>query len=202
MDFTDYFSIEAILAQEERIPVTFKTDVYHLGHLDPGSLDEDIHSGTRIDLPLWLSRILCTRNIAEMSLPKAYSQKFLSNLKADPISVSLGSVAPYFYELALELANFIPDQNNEVPKLLEILQNAKVLRYKMILDKSQNMRNTDLHEVTRKLTLTEKKLFEAGYTASIQYETWKNRCVAPLSQSLVLGTTRKRKAENLSTVHL
>ena len=31
----DYFDLDTILAEEERIPTTFKTDAFKVGYLDP-----------------------------------------------------------------------------------------------------------------------------------------------------------------------
>jgi len=195
MALSDYFSIEAILCQEEKVPITFKVDVHKLGYLDPGSADEDIHAGSRIEVPLWLARTLCSRNIADISWPKGYTQRFLSNLKADPSVVSLGTVAPFFYDVAMELAKFWPEDDGEAQKLLETLQSAKVARYRYILDKCQNMRNADLHEVTRRLTFAEKKLFDVGYVATTEFEAWKNRRTDQLTKSsILLSNSRKRKA--------
>ena len=40
----EYFSIHAILAEEERIPTTFTTDAFRVGYLDPS--DEEAVSGS------------------------------------------------------------------------------------------------------------------------------------------------------------
>lgn len=39
---SDYYDIDAILAEEEATPVQFRIDACKLGYLDPGSVDDDV----------------------------------------------------------------------------------------------------------------------------------------------------------------
>jgi hypothetical protein len=45
----NYFSLEDILATQERVPVETLDDLAGLGHLDPGADNKDLARGTKSD---------------------------------------------------------------------------------------------------------------------------------------------------------
>ena len=47
----DYYDIEEILYEDERIPCTFSVDAMNLGYLDPSRQEDDIASGTKVRRP-------------------------------------------------------------------------------------------------------------------------------------------------------
>lgn len=70
-----YLDIDAILAEEDRVPATFMYGAYGLGHLDASSASKDIEEQQQIDLPLWLAKPLVAGRLAEVKLPKSFSAK-------------------------------------------------------------------------------------------------------------------------------
>jgi len=52
--YPNYFSLEDILASEERIPVEVKEDLADLGFLDPGADLKELKRGTKLELPQWM----------------------------------------------------------------------------------------------------------------------------------------------------
>ncbi|PIL36702.1 hypothetical protein GSI_00391 [Ganoderma sinense ZZ0214-1] len=53
----DYYSIESILAENQKIQCTFKVDVPDMGHLDGGKVG-DIKALSKVQIPLWMAYIL------------------------------------------------------------------------------------------------------------------------------------------------
>jgi len=182
-----YYDIDTILAEEERIPTRFRYDAHQLGYLDPGSVEEDITKDTKVELPLFLAKMLSKKQLVVLSVPKCYEAKFRSNMNADASVMDLHRY-PYYYDVGQDLSLLLKEAD-----LHGILQKAFAQRYKMILDKSQNMRNADTTEFTTRLTTNENKLFEAGYLSSIEYEKWKNRKNSKITTASVINSNRKRK---------
>ena len=44
----DYYDIDQILQEDERVPCTFNTDAMNLGYLDPGHMDDDLEAGCKV----------------------------------------------------------------------------------------------------------------------------------------------------------
>jgi len=187
----DYYDVDCILADEERVPTTFRETAFQLGYLDPGSTDDDILRDTKVDLPLWLARTLAGKQLVKLTLPKCYEPRFRNSLNADPCVVDLHRFQ-YYYDTGLKLASYLQDED-----LKNLLERTFLARYKMILQKSLHMRDADVTEFTTQLTVVELKLFQAGYISSIEYESWKNRKGKKIATASVLtNSTRKRKRNN------
>ncbi|KAF8559017.1 hypothetical protein OG21DRAFT_1594896 [Imleria badia] len=87
----DYFSIDAILAENQKIQCTFKIDVPGMGHLGGGS-DKDIKALTKVPLPMWLAYIFLYSDWADVATPVAFGTRVRNALKAEPRSVKLSSL--------------------------------------------------------------------------------------------------------------
>ena len=53
----DYYSIDSILAENQKIQCTFKVDIPDMGHLDGGT-ERDIKALSKIQIPMWMAYIL------------------------------------------------------------------------------------------------------------------------------------------------
>ena len=53
----DYYDIEAILAENQKIQCTFKVDIPDMGHLDGGT-ERDIKALNKVQVPMWMVYIL------------------------------------------------------------------------------------------------------------------------------------------------
>ncbi|KAF9246935.1 hypothetical protein BU15DRAFT_84527 [Melanogaster broomeanus] len=71
----DYFSIDGILAENQKIQCTFKVDIPDMGYLGGGS---DRDASTKVPIPIWLAYIVL------------YSVR--NALKAEPRSVKLSAL--------------------------------------------------------------------------------------------------------------
>jgi hypothetical protein len=148
-----------------------------------------LKAGAKVELPFWLTKVLLSKKLVSISLPKNYSQKYLSTLKADPVTISLPS---HFYELGLEFANIL--QNEE---LKETLVGIFSERYRKILDQSHNRKHADITQFVSKLTNMEKNLFYFGLHATEKFRDWKNKKLSKLSSSDLCSPAKKRKFDEV-----
>ena len=119
----DYWSMEDILAGQERIPCKIEQTLYRLGFLSTHSGEEHLVPGTKMEVPLWLARSLCTRRrqVISVSLPKSYREGMRVALSADANVVNLYRNGPYYYAVGISLLNFdLPERGDLAKCLLEV----------------------------------------------------------------------------------
>ncbi|KAL5530198.1 PSF3 [Sanghuangporus sanghuang] len=134
----DYYSIDAILAQNQKVQCTFKTDVPDLGYLDGGS-DRDIKALSKLQLPFWLTPMLLMSDFADCTVPQAFNQRVRNALNADPKSVKLsglvGSGGPW-YAFGKMIAGMLDEE--QAQEISEILSNTFKQRLVDIMDQAQH----------------------------------------------------------------
>ncbi|OCH93561.1 GINS complex, Psf3 component [Obba rivulosa] len=87
----DYYSIESILAENQKIQCTFKIDVPDMGHLDGGN-ERDIKALSKVQVPLWMAYILIYSDYADFTIPPPFSARVRSALNAEARSVRLSNL--------------------------------------------------------------------------------------------------------------
>ncbi|KIJ70263.1 hypothetical protein HYDPIDRAFT_104950 [Hydnomerulius pinastri MD-312] len=87
----DYFSIDAILAENQKIQCTFKVDIPDMGHLGGGS-DRDIKALSKVPIPIWLAYIVLYSDWADFTIPSPFGPRVRNALKAEPRSVKLSAL--------------------------------------------------------------------------------------------------------------
>ncbi|XP_071446509.1 DNA replication complex GINS protein PSF3 [Hetaerina americana] len=177
--YPHYFSIDDIMATQERLPCKFEIDVRRLGFLDPSSDSEDIASGTTLELPYWLARSLCNRSqsVISVNIPRIYKEAYREILKADASVVDLHRLSVYFYEFGSYLSGFNHRDSAEIGSLL--LQTFKD-RFRLIMDWSQNssgdMSQRSTGELgldpTSRLDSLERGLLHSGRASWMALESW------------------------------
>merc|ERR1711981_1461902 len=83
---SNYYDLDAILAEEERVAAEFSIDAHGLGYLDPArdaTVEPDIRTGSKLDLPYWMIPPLNQRNWVEFQFPKFFGKHFRESLHAD-----------------------------------------------------------------------------------------------------------------------
>ena len=105
--FEDYFSIADVLSSQQRVPCVFELPVYRMGFLNPSSDGEHLQVGTKMELPLWLAKVLSARRrqVVSVELPKVYHEAQREILGADPNAVDLCKLAPHYYSFGTKLLN-------------------------------------------------------------------------------------------------
>ena len=102
-----YFDLDDILSEEQRVPTTFLVPAAQLGHFMPGSevrQIDDLPKDTRLELPLWLSKNLVSKNMVRVDTPIFYGSRSRSRLKADAWSINIRDKCPYYYHVGKVLS--------------------------------------------------------------------------------------------------
>ena len=190
----DFFSIDDILTCHQRVPCQFELPVYRLGFLNPNSNDEHLQVGTKLEIPLWLARMLCSRRrqIVSVGLPKAYREAQRDILSADANVVDLYKLGPYYYSMGVKLLRFEHLERADLSKsLLETFLN----RFRWIMDSSQNAFQSDTTSLMSKLDEKERELFRTGQRAVQDMERWERGESHKIMSSSVVQNRRKRRRE-------
>lgn len=203
---SDYFNIDSILSEERRVPTTFSVSAAGLGHFVPGraSSSSTLPPRTRLDLPLWLSCHLRSKNMVTVSLPPAYNRRRRSRLRADAWSVNLRDACPYFYRVGRLLSKvglyhlrlryivasltFDYDARAQMKSdrdLSRLLRGVRARRQRLILDRSQNSLDEDTTLFEHNLCETELCAFRAGVASSTSFYRWKSGSSGVLRASRV-----------------
>ncbi|KAH9483042.1 DNA replication complex GINS protein PSF3 [Psilocybe cubensis] len=90
MDF-DYFSIEAILAENQKIQCTFKQEIPNMGHLGGGT-ERDIAVSSKMQIPIWLAYTIIYSDWADFNIPAPFNSRVRNALKAEACSVRLSNL--------------------------------------------------------------------------------------------------------------
>jgi len=134
----DYWSIDSIFTQSQKLDCTFLTNVPNLGHLDGGD-EQDIVSQTKMQLPYWLAAPLLVNGHAELRIPQAFSLRVRKALNADPNSVKLSQLVgtgSSWYSFGLQISNLLEDkQSYELTEVLEKTFRARMIE---IVDQAQH----------------------------------------------------------------
>ncbi len=192
----NYFSIDDILASQQRVPVQFELPVYRLGFLNPSSTNEHLEAGLKMELPFWLAKVLGSkkRQIVNVELPRSYKENQRDILSADAKVVDLYKLGPYYYTLGMKILCFEHLERRDLSKsLLETFLN----RFRSIMDNSQNAFQTDTYLLTSKLDETERTLFYSGQKATERFEDWEKGVSHRITSSLILQTNRNRKRKRV-----
>ncbi|KFM61684.1 DNA replication complex GINS protein PSF3, partial [Stegodyphus mimosarum] len=167
-----YFSIDDILATNERIPCRFEVPVHKLGFLDPSSGSPDLAQGTKLELPLWMAQALQNRHIIAVEVPRVYREAYREILNADASVVDLHKMGPYFYHFGLYLLRFSHHDSEDICKILnQTFRN----RFRKLMDTSQNSLKEDAATLTSNLDRTEIALFNLGYKSLHDLKSWQCR---------------------------
>ena len=163
--YGSYFSLDEILADEVKFPCKLEVPLYQLGFIDPkngGSANENVQSGTKLELPYWLARDLCnrSRNIVSVDKPLPFKNVFKEIMRADSAAMDLSKHSLYYYGYGLRCSEFstIPDNEDVRDALMECF----IGRFRMLADLSMNSMNSDIGAITSSLDVAEKNLFQHG----------------------------------------
>mmetsp|Transcript_17788 Transcript_17788/g.24598 ORF Transcript_17788/g.24598 Transcript_17788/m.24598 type:complete len:184 (-) Transcript_17788:152-703(-) len=169
---SDYFNINAILAEEEKVGVNFKVGCTGLGRaLDPSCDDDDLKEGAELELPFWLTKELATRGMLQLKNPTYYSQRVKNDLQADPRCVNLAELCPFFYEVGLRILSMTNDR-----RLAEFIRSTFQIRYQQLLIQSLSVQpnTSQMDTVHRVLSKEEIKVFDAGRASKHMLQEWHN----------------------------
>lgn len=121
----DYWSLDDILAGQERLQCRVEQPIYRLGFLGSShGGDEHLMPGAKLDLPAWVPHALRSRRrqILSVKLPRPYRETMRTAIAADARVIDLHRNGPYFYGLGMNVLHFdLP----ETPQVATSLLNVK-----------------------------------------------------------------------------
>ncbi|CCK72627.1 DNA replication protein PSF3 KNAG_0K02640 [Huiozyma naganishii CBS 8797] len=116
-----YFDVDDVLADAVEVPCKFQLEVAQVGFL-AGQPGESVARNSKLELPLWLARILAIVGagdgegdgdgdtpFVELLPPDTFAARVMNAVKADPVALDLHAVSPYFYALAVKWVNLFSD---------------------------------------------------------------------------------------------
>ncbi|KAJ8468232.1 hypothetical protein ONZ51_g9771 [Trametes cubensis] len=134
----DYYSIESILAENQKIQCTFKIDIPEMGHLDGGKAG-DLKALTKAQIPLWMAYIIIFSDYADFTVPPPFSARVRNALNAEPRSVRLSSQVGQgglWYGFGRMIMNLLND--NSAKELSGVLTTTFRARLPEVIDQAQH----------------------------------------------------------------
>ncbi|KAI0787106.1 hypothetical protein BC629DRAFT_1714841 [Irpex lacteus] len=156
----DYYSIDSILAENQKIQCTFKVDIPDMGHLDGGN-ERDIKALSKIQVPMWLAYILIFSGYADFNIPAPFKSVKLSNL------VGQGGL---WYGLGRMIMKLLDDApGNEVSNIL-----VKTFRARLpeVIDQAQHFASINAAGGGAGLDGTERELFALAQESARRTQKW------------------------------
>ncbi|XP_068620048.1 DNA replication complex GINS protein PSF3 [Battus philenor] len=184
---SNYLSISDILVTNEKIPCKFLHDLPKMGFLDPSSTEDDLKTGTNVEIPLWLAESLYSRRppLVSVDLPKIYKEAYREILNADACTVNLHKLGQHFYELGCYIAKY--DIKGEVENTLI---NTFRQRFRMILSASAS---TDSITSLQPLSESERQRTAGAASTEKALSLWLQRGECQLNTANMVASHRKRK---------
>lgn len=114
----DYYDLDDILADAEKIPCRFNITVPGLGYLE-GNPGKAIQKDTKVELAMWLAQVLAISGILEdsetsfvdLSEPDFMNYKVLNAIKTDPVHLDLHSISPNYFKLIEKWSTLFNDKS-------------------------------------------------------------------------------------------
>ncbi|PPQ95487.1 hypothetical protein CVT26_008515 [Gymnopilus dilepis] len=182
MDY-DYFSVEAILAENQKIQCTFKHAIPGMGHLGGGS-ERDIAVLSKMQIPIWLAYTIIYSDWAEFNIPQPFSSRVRNALRADACSVRLSNLVGAggsWYGFGKTIMDILSDeQANEMSQML-----TKAFRERLVdvIDQAQHFAalgqanaggtsGNAAQSFREGLDTTERELFSLAQESAKQIKRW------------------------------
>ncbi|CUM65691.1 uncharacterized protein PRCAT00003339001 [Priceomyces carsonii] len=157
---SDYYDIDDILADSEKIPCRFNMTIPGLGYLEgnPGKL---LAKDTKIEIPMWLAEVLAVSGVLEqsemsfvdLSEPDFVNSRVTNAIKTSPVSVDLHSIMPNYYKLAEKWCALFEDRST-IQIIMEMLRERAFEIYNFANNANKQVNNDfvySLDEFERKL---------------------------------------------------
>ncbi|PFH50543.1 hypothetical protein AMATHDRAFT_80766 [Amanita thiersii Skay4041] len=138
MDLSDYYSIDAILAENQKVQCKFKQKIPDMGHLG-GSTDRDIVQNAKLQVPVWLAYIVLYSDWADLVMPTPFIPRVHNALKAEPRSVRLSTLTGAggsWYMFGKMIMDIV--QGNKAEELASLMTEAFKIRLAETVDQAQH----------------------------------------------------------------
>ncbi|KAL7754044.1 DNA replication protein [Sorochytrium milnesiophthora] len=179
----DYYDVDDILAEQQKLPAVFTTTVPAMGYLEGSTQgDDDIQRGTKMELPLWLVEQLTLQEFVDLSVPRQLSPSVRSAIRASAAHLDLFSLYPYFYRFCERYLSIAHDA-----ELQGLLLKCFKDRLSMLLDHTQTKASDYTSELLRSLDWLERDVLRQGQESAGQVRNWSMRQSSKLKKSLSLS---------------
>ncbi|GAA96061.1 uncharacterized protein L969DRAFT_103216 [Mixia osmundae IAM 14324] len=201
----DYYDLDAILAENQKLPCTFLFEVPNAGYLEGGS-EPHLAKGTTVELPFWIGLKIADPvrfGYVSLEIPKPYTSRVRQALEAASRSVNLRSVggsAGWFYDVGVMLNDTIDDY-----PLRRILYETFRDRLLEVMDQSQHasarheVSDASLSDFIAGMDEWERQLFSAGEASNKAMKAWsESDCTSVKIMSSRRIVTSTRYTEGVS----
>ncbi|PSC75387.1 putative DNA replication complex GINS PSF3 [Micractinium conductrix] len=188
----DYYSVDAIAAEETYVPVRLVHGVTGVGTVIDASSDRaDLQPGARLDMPLWMVPAMAGRNMLQVDLPIFYGNKMRRKMKAGAGCEDLRVRCPHYYSVATRLHAAMQASLTADEEFPTYILNTFRNRYKELLTKAPQVESSlEATQIQGKLSAEESQLFIAAAEAAAAYQRWKG---SGSSRSMARTQSLKRK---------
>ncbi|ODQ65157.1 DNA replication complex GINS protein-like protein psf3 [Nadsonia fulvescens var. elongata DSM 6958] len=171
----NYYDIDDILADGQKVPCNFEITVPGLGYLQ-GHMDGDMKENTKLELPLWMAELLAVSGVTPDSpnsfisllSPPPFGSKVLNALKSDPLNVDLKQQCSVYYLLAERWLSIFGDV-----ELATILMETLKKRASLTYDYAHNSRGAQYEsDFAAKLDEFERKMFKTAHDSAKDLRKW------------------------------
>lgn len=192
----NYYDINDILGEEERVPIVFDTPALDIGYLVEGTQGDDVEMGTKVELPYWLAEHLAAKKCASFETPLYYNLKFRNSIMADTENADLRNFCQVYYHLGMRIAPWLADGNDrDERELADDLVGIMTKRFRSIMDHSQNSQNVDNTDFTNRLSGTELQLYWEGYASAGDFLKWKHSQKQHIGHSWLVDLHGRRRSK-------
>ncbi|KAK6624561.1 hypothetical protein RUM44_011420 [Polyplax serrata] len=186
----NYFSIEDIMATQERVPCKTNITFPRMGFLCPENDEDDLKEGTSINIPIWLAKKLSGRQMKYVSVevPNSFKEKARDVFEADPRIVDLNRLNPHFYEFGLIFTR-LNQRDGEIVR--ELLVKVFRERFRKILGWAINGMKDPFQ--IQELDTTEQRMLKVGQKANECLNEWFIKLEIKLKPADAVVNLKKRK---------
>ncbi|CAI6347761.1 unnamed protein product [Macrosiphum euphorbiae] len=184
-----YFSIDAIMAAQEKIQCSFIKKVECVDFLDSINPEkDDEESDPKIELPLWMIQVLLAGKSIQFDMPKAYNEIYRDVLTADANVVDLFKLCKHFYLFGKFLSQL---EHREAYEVRRTLIQTFIDRFKQTMDWAQNI--DDNLPCFNRLDCLERLIFNEARVAQQHLNTYLTEGSGQMEIAAMILNYRKRK---------
>lgn len=201
-NYDDYLDCDDILTLGQKITCVFEKPVAGLGFIDPSSDSPDISAGCKLELPLWLAKVLKARKVVSVEVPKGFNEIYREILEADASVVDLHNLGPNYYRMGKHLVEMDLKDSQDISKSLVNTFHTrfhKLFDYSIHESQDTAMEMIDYHS---SLDNMERDLLAVGRAATEQFRQWSNRGCEKITANQMVSALNKKKKVELSVASI
>lgn len=184
-----YFSIDAIMAAQEKIQCSFIKKVECVDFLESFNPEkDDEESDPKIELPLWMIQVFLAGRSIQFDMPKAYNEIYRDVLTADSNVVDLFKLCKHFYLFGKFLSQL---EHREAHEVRRTLIQTFIDRFKQTMDWAQNI--DDNLPCFNRLDCLERLIFNDARVAQQHLNTYLTEGSGQMEIAAMILNYRKRK---------